>query len=595
MHDSRMSAPKVFVSYSHDSEEHGERVLALSDRLRTDGIETSLDQYLNGSPQQGWPRWMLDQLDLANYVLVVCTEAYYRRFRGHEEPGQGKGVDFEGLLVTQQIYDSRSKTLRFVPVFLSAPDEAWIPEPLRSVNYYALSSEAHYQRLYDFLLMQAGVDPPPVGAPKIRARRKGIPLSFDDLAPSHKHDSSELLPADTSPSVVPPGLHTKSHADESIIATDRQPTAQAPSRDGDQFPSDGFTRIAVCREQDLIQFKCYSELAPAGVHVLRLRQPGLIETLVRQKIHNTSWDPDFGRMLFRLAIPDELKVAARQLERIVLVLDRATAQLPWEMILADVPNGAGELLPMAVRTPIVRQFGSSPMAGQKRPVAERCAFVVGNPSVVHFGAGFPDPRNPDWLGDPPALPGAEAEAVAVAAVLEGLNYRVVQAIGDHQTASEVLAQLYRQPYHIVHVSAHGVFDLLHRDGRRRSGIALSDGLLRTAAEVAAMETVPELMYLNCCHLGEADATFREGNKLATSVASELIAIGVRCVVVAGWSVDDQQAQLFGETFYRGLLQQRLPFGDAVHQGRRAVWERRSDDITWGAFQAYGNPAWRPEG
>ena len=107
-----MNKKTVFISYSHDSDEHRERVLALSERLRVDGIETLLDQYVNGSPQQGWPRWMLDQLDAADSVLVVCTETYYRRFRGHEEPGKGKGVDWEGTLITQEIYDSRSRTLK---------------------------------------------------------------------------------------------------------------------------------------------------------------------------------------------------------------------------------------------------------------------------------------------------------------------------------------------------------------------------------------------------------------------------------------------------------------------------------------------------
>jgi len=31
---------KVFISDSHDSDAHGDRVLALSERLREDGIET---------------------------------------------------------------------------------------------------------------------------------------------------------------------------------------------------------------------------------------------------------------------------------------------------------------------------------------------------------------------------------------------------------------------------------------------------------------------------------------------------------------------------------------------------------------------------
>ena len=102
-------------------------MLALSERLRADGIETLLDQYVNGSPQQGWPRWMLDQLDAADFVLVVCTPTCYRRFRGHEEPGKGKGADWEGVHITREIYDSRSLTLKFVPAFCLPPSRAAFP------------------------------------------------------------------------------------------------------------------------------------------------------------------------------------------------------------------------------------------------------------------------------------------------------------------------------------------------------------------------------------------------------------------------------------------------------------------------------------
>lgn len=53
----------IFISYSHDSEEHRDQVLALSERLRKDGLETRLDRYVNGTPAEGWPRWMLNKLD----------------------------------------------------------------------------------------------------------------------------------------------------------------------------------------------------------------------------------------------------------------------------------------------------------------------------------------------------------------------------------------------------------------------------------------------------------------------------------------------------------------------------------------------------
>ncbi|MEO6408338.1 MAG: CHAT domain-containing protein [Burkholderiaceae bacterium] len=330
--------------------------------------------------------------------------------------------------------------------------------------------------------------------------------------------------------------------------------------------------------------------------VVQQRQPGLIEALVRQQIHNPVWNEDIGRMLFQLMVPHEFKGPARQLDRVVLVVDAYTANLPWEMMLADGPtggSGADDRLPLALRAAVVRQLASSHFRTQVRQGIEHNALVVGNPSVEGFGKAFPDPLTGAAV-DPSPLDGAEVEAEAIAAVLGGMGYAVTSAIGADQSASDVLAKLYRQPYRVLHIAAHGVFDALHADGQRRSGVVLSDGLLITAAEVEAMETVPELVFLNCCHLGKVDRTVRDGNKLAASVARELIQIGVRCVVVAGWAVDDAQARLFGESFYRHLLQRRKAFGDAVFEARQAAWEANREDITWGAFQAYGDPSWRAE-
>ena len=77
--------PKVLISYSHDSAAHKQRVLALAERLRSDGVNAQLDQYVEGSPAEGWPRWMHSQLDQADFALLICTETYYRRFwRRHE-------------------------------------------------------------------------------------------------------------------------------------------------------------------------------------------------------------------------------------------------------------------------------------------------------------------------------------------------------------------------------------------------------------------------------------------------------------------------------------------------------------------------------
>jgi tetratricopeptide (TPR) repeat protein len=181
-----MSEPDavVFISYSHDSNAHRERVLGLSERLRDDGITTILDRYVNGSPAEGWPRWMLNGLDAAARVLCVCTETYYRRFRGHEAPGKGKGVDWEGAIITQELYDARRVSQKFIPVLFEGGDEDHIPEPLRGQTHYRVHSEEGYQALYDALLGQSGVEPGQVGQRKTKSRAKGQPLTFETDAPS---------------------------------------------------------------------------------------------------------------------------------------------------------------------------------------------------------------------------------------------------------------------------------------------------------------------------------------------------------------------------------------------------------------------------
>ncbi|HOL36275.1 MAG TPA: CHAT domain-containing protein [Rubrivivax sp.] len=391
-----------------------------------------------------------------------------------------------------------------------------------------------------------------------------------------------------------------------LIVTDADRRDDAPARAGEMprnCPEDGGAEGGVpgapgtpaeppTRIADRLRFLYLGQRARAESIVLQ-RQPGLVEQIVRQQIHVTAWQEDFGRMLFQLMVPHDFKEAARQLDRIVLVVDSYTANLPWELMLADdAERDGGDGKPLAVRTPVVRQLATSRYRGQVRQGLVRQALVVGNPSVEGFEQRFVAPGAAP-LQAPPSLTGAEAEARAVARVLEGVGYGVEREIGSERRAIDVMAALYRRPYRIVHISAHGVFNLRHCDGRPRSGVVLSDGLLITAAEIDAMPSVPELVFLNCCHLGQI-AVGRDGNKLAASLARELIDIGVRCVVAAGWAVNDANASLFGRTFYEALLLQRLPFGEAVFRARRAVWEQDPSDITWGAFQAYGDAGWRAE-
>jgi CHAT domain-containing protein len=185
--------------------------------------------------------------------------------------------------------------------------------------------------------------------------------------------------------------------------------------------------------------------------------------------------------------------------------------------------------------------------------------VIGNPSTENFFKMFPFP-NRQPAGGLDSLTGAEEEAGAVVEALNRHGYQVESSIGQGRKALDVITPLYQKPYRIVHIAAHGLFEQPAADSVTRTGVVLSDGLLLGAAEIGQMEIVPDLVFLNCCHLAKANPTPVAYNRLAYSISRELIEIGVRSVIAAGWAVDDDAALTFADAFYRCILQDKLQFG-----------------------------------
>ena len=187
--------PKVFISYSHDSQEHFDRILLLSDTLREWGIDCHIDQY-ELAPAD-WVRWMERRIREADFVLVVCTATYRRRFNGEEEPGKGLGVRHEGGVISAELYNRQTETAKFIPVVFSVADSAHIPTPLQATNRHTLNIEQletdrGFENLYRQLTSQPRVIPKPLG--KIRP-----------LPPINRRedfDEEEIKPA--SPIIPPP-------------------------------------------------------------------------------------------------------------------------------------------------------------------------------------------------------------------------------------------------------------------------------------------------------------------------------------------------------------------------------------------------------
>lgn len=149
-------------------------MLELAEQLRGDDIECMIDRYVNGSPQEGWPLWMERQIEQAEFVLVVCTPIYMRRYRGTEVTGKGLGTTWEAILTRQDLYEMQATNTKYIPVIFERPDPLSastisvtdiIPKPLRPYTYYLLPGG--YEALLQYLLGRPAIVAPPLGSPRV--------------------------------------------------------------------------------------------------------------------------------------------------------------------------------------------------------------------------------------------------------------------------------------------------------------------------------------------------------------------------------------------------------------------------------------------
>jgi hypothetical protein len=132
-----MSAPKVFISYSHDSPEHKAWALRLATSLRAVGIDTVLDQW-DLRAGQDMTEFMAKGISAADRVVMICTEAYVTK----AEEGRG-GVGYERLIVTAEVV-AAIDTIKFIPIVRNNPGLRKVPIHLGSRAYIDFSDDSHY-------------------------------------------------------------------------------------------------------------------------------------------------------------------------------------------------------------------------------------------------------------------------------------------------------------------------------------------------------------------------------------------------------------------------------------------------------------------
>src|SRR2546427_1689575 len=192
-----MSGKTVFISYSHDSPEHSERVLSLAFALRSNGIDVELDQFHNEEIVD-WPRWCneMTSIEHSEFVICVCTAEYRRRLEGHVPPEKGKGVYWEGVLLDDDIYDEKGNS-RLIPVLFDDEPESSIPRFLRGWTRcrsrdFALSDEG-YEHVIRILTRQVRVEKTPLGAVPVLPTKRAATGSAPAPQTDFRADISRII------------------------------------------------------------------------------------------------------------------------------------------------------------------------------------------------------------------------------------------------------------------------------------------------------------------------------------------------------------------------------------------------------------------
>ncbi|MHB8276713.1 MAG: SEFIR domain-containing protein [Candidatus Humimicrobiaceae bacterium] len=202
MEDQKNKKPKVFISYSHTSQEHINWVIELSERLCRDGIDVKLDQW---DLSEGQDKYIfMEQMvkDEAIYkVLIICDKEYQKK--ANERKG---GAGTESQIISEEVYKDVNQK-KFIPIIKEYDDESrpCLPTYLKSRIYIDLSDESIYEDNYEKLVRSIHNKPlikkPIIGEPpsyitndsKIQSRTKHFYKQIENAVLNNKTTVSGLL------------------------------------------------------------------------------------------------------------------------------------------------------------------------------------------------------------------------------------------------------------------------------------------------------------------------------------------------------------------------------------------------------------------
>ena len=130
----------LFISYSHDSEEHKEWVAKLASNLLSHGVDVILDRW-DLRLGDDLLFFMENGLSKSNLVLVICSSLYV------EKANAGKcGTGYEKRILSADMLSGEKKNF-IIPIIRNNQNKQ-VPNFLKGLLYIDFSSDDQYFSQY---------------------------------------------------------------------------------------------------------------------------------------------------------------------------------------------------------------------------------------------------------------------------------------------------------------------------------------------------------------------------------------------------------------------------------------------------------------
>ena len=283
-----------------------------------------------------------------------------------------------------------------------------------------------------------------------------------------------------------------------------------------------------------------------------------------------------GAQLFDLVLPRYIQLDLRgRALTLEIGVDERILQYPWELL-----HDGSEYL--CLRHYIGRFVNS------ERAVTQRFEEPWGGSLKPARVLVISVPR-PQWTDgtqfDP--LPEAEAETDAIVNALGQIDGVEVELLSGPQATYNAVFKTLKakeKAFHIVHFNGHAVFDA---NAPKQSSLVLHDRGMSPAQIVAYFgKSPPILCFLNACETAVMPGWQGQHDIFGIAQAfleTDSYLLGTR------WKLNDQVAAAFAGAFYRALLVDQKPLGQAIVESRLAARAARANDLGWASYIYYGDP------